>query len=46
MERDSVIGPGSHRLLIASHALESHNDLVLMTPHSLFSSRASVPCLA
>ncbi|MDD9361641.1 MAG: hypothetical protein PV344_01790, partial [Anaplasma sp.] len=32
--------------LFASHALESQNDLVLMTQHSSFPSRASVPCEA
>ncbi|MDD9362707.1 MAG: hypothetical protein PV344_07275 [Anaplasma sp.] len=40
MERNTVIGPRSHRLL------ESHDDLVLMTQHSSFPSRASVPCVA
>ncbi|MDD9362281.1 MAG: hypothetical protein PV344_05075 [Anaplasma sp.] len=30
----------------ASHALESNNDLVLITQHSSFPSRASGPCAA
>ncbi|MDD9362776.1 MAG: hypothetical protein PV344_07635 [Anaplasma sp.] len=29
----------------ASHALDSHNDLVRMTQHSSFPSCASVPCV-
>ncbi|MDD9362618.1 MAG: hypothetical protein PV344_06830 [Anaplasma sp.] len=46
VERDSVIKPRSHPFSFASHALESHNDLVLMTQHPSFPSRASVPCIA
>ncbi|MDD9362544.1 MAG: hypothetical protein PV344_06450 [Anaplasma sp.] len=40
------MGPVCIAFSFASHALESHNDLVLMTQHSSFPSRASVPCVA
>ncbi|MDD9361646.1 MAG: hypothetical protein PV344_01815 [Anaplasma sp.] len=46
MERDSVIGPVHIAFSFASHALESHNDLVLMRQHPSFPSRANVPCVA
>ncbi|MDD9361869.1 MAG: hypothetical protein PV344_02960 [Anaplasma sp.] len=43
VERDSVIGLRLQRLLIR---LLPHDDLVLMTQHSSFPSRASVSCVA
>ncbi|MDD9362993.1 MAG: hypothetical protein PV344_08730 [Anaplasma sp.] len=46
MERDSVIGPVRIAFSFASHAPESHNNLVLMTQHSSFPSCASAPCVA
>ncbi|MDD9363095.1 MAG: hypothetical protein PV344_09245 [Anaplasma sp.] len=47
MERDSVIGPRSHRLLIRfSCSLVTQRPIFLVTQHSSFPSRASVPCVA
>ncbi|MDD9362784.1 MAG: hypothetical protein PV344_07675 [Anaplasma sp.] len=40
------MGPVRVAFSFAFHALESHNDLVLMTQHCSFPSRASVPCVA
>ncbi|MDD9361722.1 MAG: hypothetical protein PV344_02200 [Anaplasma sp.] len=40
------MGPVRIAFSFASHALESHRDLVLMTQHSSFPSRASVPSVA
>ncbi|MDD9362885.1 MAG: hypothetical protein PV344_08185 [Anaplasma sp.] len=40
------MGPVRTTFSFTSHALESHNDLVVMTQHSSFPSRASVPCMA
>ncbi|MDD9361906.1 MAG: hypothetical protein PV344_03160, partial [Anaplasma sp.] len=42
----ALSGPIRIAFSFASHALESHKDLVLMTQHSSFPSRASVTCVA
>ncbi|MDD9361916.1 MAG: hypothetical protein PV344_03215 [Anaplasma sp.] len=42
----ALSGPVRIAFSFASHVLESHNDLALMTQHSSFQSRASVPCVA
>ncbi|MDD9362485.1 MAG: hypothetical protein PV344_06155 [Anaplasma sp.] len=40
----ALSGPVHIAFSFASHAFESHNNLVLMAQHSSFPSRASVPC--